>query len=29
MSGRVAPQDVIAVLYRAVDDDRRPWRTTC
>jgi hypothetical protein len=25
MSGRVAPQDVVAALYRAVDDDRLPW----
>jgi hypothetical protein len=25
MSGRVAPQDVVAALYRAVDGDRLPW----
>jgi hypothetical protein len=25
MSGRVAPQDVVAALYRAVDVDRLPW----
>ena len=25
MSGRVTPRDVIAALYRAVDDDRLPW----
>jgi hypothetical protein len=25
MSGRVTPHDVIAVLYRAVDDERLPW----
>jgi hypothetical protein len=25
MSGRVTPQDVVAALYRAADDDRLPW----
>jgi hypothetical protein len=25
VSGRVAPQDVVAALYRAADDDRPPW----
>ncbi len=25
MSGRVAPRAVVAALYRAADDDRRPW----
>ncbi len=25
MSGRVAPQDVVAALYRAADDERLPW----